>query len=191
MTVGKIFMMTRRRDLGQSFTFRLREYNGDGNTPNLLGSILASDTHIITPSDVGTNFTDQVVEWNLLDVPITAGQIYAVQIDVVPTTIGEVTIHTSGVYSPGSFFTVEFGNANLDAPLALLEANLDAVFGNDGQPNRVCLGDGAGGFTCSDVSSDTNDSLEGMGSSLLLAHVPTSFHICCNWRPHSPRFTIW
>ncbi len=71
------------------------------------------------------------------------------------------------------------------------DTKVDAVFANQNQPNRVCLGDGAGGFTCSDVSSDTNDSLEGMGSSLLLAHVPTSFHICCNGRPHSPRFTIW
>ena len=31
-----------------------------------------------------------------------------------------------------------------------------AIFANSGQPNRVCLGDGAGGFSCSDVSSDTN-----------------------------------
>ena len=36
---------------------------------------------------------------------------------------------------------------------------LDAVFANQNQPNRVCLGDGAGGFACSDVSSDTNVSL--------------------------------
>lgn len=43
-----------------------------------------------------------------------------------------------------------------------LNANgiLDVVFANRyGQPNRVCLGDGAGGFTsCSDVSPDINDS---------------------------------
>ncbi len=35
------------------------------------------------------------------------------------------------------------------------DANLDAVFANIGQPNRVCLGDGAGGFVCTDVSGDT------------------------------------
>ena len=36
------------------------------------------------------------------------------------------------------------------------DGNLDAVFANVGEPNRVCLGDGGGGFTCSDVSTDTN-----------------------------------
>ncbi|MEX0999590.1 MAG: IPTL-CTERM sorting domain-containing protein [Thermodesulfobacteriota bacterium] len=40
---------------------------------------------------------------------------------------------------------------------ATVEAqNLDAVFSNNGQINRVCLGDGAGGFSCSNVSTDTN-----------------------------------
>ena len=34
--------------------------------------------------------------------------------------------------------------------------NLDVVFANEGESNRVCLGDGSGGFTCSDVSTDTN-----------------------------------
>ncbi len=38
------------------------------------------------------------------------------------------------------------------------DANLDAVFANIGQPNRVCLGDGAGGFSCSDVTGDTFNS---------------------------------
>ena len=38
--------------------------------------------------------------------------------------------------------------------------NLDAVFANDPARNRVCLGDGAGGFTCSDVSADTNRSID-------------------------------
>ncbi len=41
------------------------------------------------------------------------------------------------------------------------DGDLDAVFANDefsgGQQNRVCLGDGAGSFTCSDLSSDAND----------------------------------
>ena len=40
-------------------------------------------------------------------------------------------------------------------------AILDAVFANEfGEANRVCLGDGTGGFTCSDVASDDvlNDS---------------------------------
>jgi len=34
-------------------------------------------------------------------------------------------------------------------------AAIDAVFANSGPPNRVCLGNGAGGFTCSNVSADT------------------------------------
>ncbi len=37
-------------------------------------------------------------------------------------------------------------------------ADIDAVFSNEGQINRVCLGNGAGGFTCSSVSADTNSS---------------------------------
>ena len=40
---------------------------------------------------------------------------------------------------------------------------LDAMFANDfgsaGDTNRVCLGDGAGGFTCDNVSADTNASV--------------------------------
>ena len=38
------------------------------------------------------------------------------------------------------------------------QAQLDAVFSNFAQANRVCLGNGLGSFTCSDVSPDTNDS---------------------------------
>ena len=41
---------------------------------------------------------------------------------------------------------------------SLTHASLDTIFANFDQPNRVCLGDGTGGFTCSDVSDDTNDS---------------------------------
>ena len=49
----------------------------------------------------------------------------------------------------------------LGAGLALAgvdgDGNLDAVFANfNFQRNRVCLGDGLGGFTCSDVSLDTS-----------------------------------
>ena len=36
----------------------------------------------------------------------------------------------------------------------MVDLHLDAVFGNFVQSNRVCLGNGAGGFTCSDVSAD-------------------------------------
>jgi hypothetical protein len=42
------------------------------------------------------------------------------------------------------------------------DGKLDAVFANvtdstvEGDSNRLCLGDGSGGFTCGDVSSDTN-----------------------------------
>ena len=41
------------------------------------------------------------------------------------------------------------------------DGNLDAVFANTNvQPNRVCLGNGTGGFiSCSNVSTDTNNSL--------------------------------
>ena len=42
---------------------------------------------------------------------------------------------------------------------SLAHATLDAIFANFDQPNRICLGDGMGGFTCSDVSADTNGSL--------------------------------
>ena len=38
------------------------------------------------------------------------------------------------------------------------DGNLDAVFANSLQQNSVCLGDGAGGFTCSDVGTDTKES---------------------------------
>jgi len=35
---------------------------------------------------------------------------------------------------------------------------LDIVFANEGGRNRVCLGDGVGGFSCSDVSTNTDSS---------------------------------
>jgi len=38
------------------------------------------------------------------------------------------------------------------------DTNLDAVFANGNQINRVCLGDGSGGFTCSNVDADMNGS---------------------------------
>ena len=41
-----------------------------------------------------------------------------------------------------------FGGVNGDG-------KLDAVFANLFQTDRVCLGNGAGGFACSDVSADT------------------------------------
>ncbi len=47
--------------------------------------------------------------------------------------------------------------AVLQAPDALAE--LDVVFANLFETNRVCLNDGSGGFSCGDVSSDTNSSL--------------------------------
>ena len=45
-----------------------------------------------------------------------------------------------------SSYSVRLGDVNRDY-------NLDAVFGNQGK-NRVCLGDGGGGFDCVDVSED-------------------------------------
>jgi len=42
---------------------------------------------------------------------------------------------------------------------AAAPAAVDAVFANSGQPNRVCAGDGSGGFAaCSEVSTDANRS---------------------------------
>ena len=41
---------------------------------------------------------------------------------------------------------------------SLTRASLDTIFANIDQPNRICLGDGTSGFTCSDVSADTNSS---------------------------------
>ena len=50
-------------------------------------------------------------------------------------------------------------NDSRDVALGFVDgdSNLDAIFGNISN-NRVCLGNGAGGFTCSNVSGDTNDS---------------------------------
>ncbi|MFB0536122.1 MAG: FG-GAP-like repeat-containing protein, partial [Anaerolineae bacterium] len=67
-----------------------------------------------------------------------------------PGTCSDVSADTN--YSMG----VALGLVNGDG-------NLDAVFANAGlanQENRVCLGNGSGGFTCSDVSSDTNSSID-------------------------------
>ena len=36
------------------------------------------------------------------------------------------------------------------------DGDLDVVVSNNNQNNRVCLGDGSGAFSCSDVSTDTN-----------------------------------
>ena len=56
------------------------------------------------------------------------------------------------------------------------DAHLDAVFANTGiappQPNRVCLGDGTGGFSCSDVSSDVRSS-----RAVALGHVNGDPHL--------------
>jgi hypothetical protein len=41
------------------------------------------------------------------------------------------------------------------------DPNLDAVFANTSlQRNRVCLGDGTGGFTCGNLSADTYNTLD-------------------------------
>jgi hypothetical protein len=48
------------------------------------------------------------------------------------------------------------------------DGHVDAVFSNnDGQPHRVCAGDGAGGFTCTDVASELGRTF----SSVALGHV--------------------
>ena len=36
--------------------------------------------------------------------------------------------------------------------------NLDAMFANEGLPNQLCLGNGSGGFTCSNIDNDTGNS---------------------------------
>ena len=57
-------------------------------------------------------------------------------------------------------FTASIALASLMIVSALTyaaEPTLVAVFANNGTPNRVCLGDGSGGFSsCSDVSDDSN-----------------------------------
>jgi hypothetical protein len=58
-------------------------------------------------------------------------------------------------------FDVALGDVNNDG-------NLDAVFNNDEPmstppspgPQRVCLGDGAGGFTCSNIGTETGGSID-------------------------------
>jgi len=69
-------------------------------------------------------------------------------------------------------------NASLSLALGFVDgdATLDAVFANSGQRNRVCLGNGDGTFgapgnECSDVSTDTNNSL---GMALGLAPTTTT-----------------
>ena len=42
------------------------------------------------------------------------------------------------------------------------DGNLDAVFGQGGGTNRVCTGDGLGGFSCSDVSAVTTRTSRGV-----------------------------
>ena len=69
-------------------------------------------------------------------------------------------------------FTCSDVNADTNASIGVAlgdvngDTSLDAVFANFGpsffpfigERNRICLGDGMGGFTCSDVSADTNPS---------------------------------
>ena len=39
------------------------------------------------------------------------------------------------------------------------DCDLDVVFSNYGQENRICFGDGAGGFdSCADIDSETDNS---------------------------------
>ncbi|MEJ2289039.1 MAG: FG-GAP-like repeat-containing protein [Deinococcales bacterium] len=51
----------------------------------------------------------------------------------------------------------------LSTDVALGEVNedgyLDAIFANDGESNRLCMGSASGIFSCADVSTDTNNSL--------------------------------
>jgi len=54
---------------------------------------------------------------------------------------------------------VALGDVNGDTRLDALFANNTLTFDDAGQPNRVCLGDGAGDFSCSDVSTDSNNSV--------------------------------
>jgi hypothetical protein len=71
------------------------------------------------------------------------------------TTCSDVSSDTFGT------FDVALGDVNNDG-------NLDAVFNNDERmsvppspgPQRVCLGDGAGGFTCSNIGAETGRTLD-------------------------------
>jgi hypothetical protein len=51
------------------------------------------------------------------------------------------------------------GDVNHDGKLDAVFANSDSYLSGNGQRNRVCLGDGLGGFTCSDVNTHTHISL--------------------------------
>ena len=63
---------------------------------------------------------------------------------------------------------VSFAIALILAPRAEAQVgDLDAVFANTNtSPNRVCFGDGMGGFICNDVSTDANSS-EGVALSFV------------------------
>jgi uncharacterized repeat protein (TIGR01451 family) len=66
------------------------------------------------------------------------------------------------------------------------DTTLDAVFANVGESNRVCLGDGVGGFACSDVSGDTfssdgvalGDVDDDTNLDAVFANVGESNHVC-------------
>ncbi len=86
-------------------------------------------------------------------------------------------------------------SSDTDASLGLAlgdvdrDGNLDAIFANwnfnnDGAPNRVCLGDGTGGFACSDVSADSNNSF---GVALVPAGMDTFGLVEPNGRWHLRR----
>jgi hypothetical protein len=49
--------------------------------------------------------------------------------------------------------SAEGGQADVDG-----DGDFDALFANNQTPNRVCLNDGTGSFSCGDVSADTNGS---------------------------------
>ncbi len=77
-------------------------------------------------------------------------------------------------------FVSDEDGASEDVAVGLINADPfpDAVFADDPSlpnfpaRNRVCLGDGAGGFSCSDVSDDTNRSL-----GVALGHVNADAHL--------------
>ena len=96
--------------------------------------------------------------------PVGAGIILSAELDVYfANYAAEARLCEGGV---GGFVCSNV-SADTDATygLALGDVNgdgdLDAAFANYLDQNRVCLGDGSGGFTCTDVSDDARGDLWG------------------------------
>ncbi len=87
-------------------------------------------------------------------------------------------------------------------PATLYGQALDLIFANQSARNRVCLNDGSGSFTCSNVSGDTNQSFAmavadvdgGTGLDLIFANsgifgTGDNNRVCLNDGMSPPSFT--